>query len=200
MVLVCPMLRRAAERWPGCEIFFLTFRENCEALGLLGMVPEQNVFTIDTGGFFRFLSSTVAVLIRLRRVRLDASVDLEFFSRFSAILSFLSGARARVGFHRFHAEGLYRGDLLTHRVAYNPYLHTVKSFLSLVEALALDPNETPMVKVNLGGLPLPLPRFRHDAQVEKRVLEKLQLLRRENPQQCGEHIRDCQESRSASHH
>ena len=39
------------------------------------------------------------------------------------MLSYASGACRRVGFHRFNQEGLYVGDLLTHRVLYNAHIH-----------------------------------------------------------------------------
>ena len=41
---------------------------------------------------------------------IDTVIDLELFSRFTALLTGLSGADRRVGFHRFHNEGLYRGE------------------------------------------------------------------------------------------
>ena len=59
----------------------------------------------------------------MRALQLDAVLDLELFARVSAILAGLSGARIRVGFHRFTQEGLYRGDLMNRPVLYNPYQH-----------------------------------------------------------------------------
>jgi len=37
--------------------------------------------------------------------------------------------------HRFTAEAPYRGDLMTHRVLFNPQLHTTEMFQVMVEAL-----------------------------------------------------------------
>jgi hypothetical protein len=42
----------------------------------------------------------------------------------------------RAGFHARDGEGPYRGDLLTHRLRYNPHLHTSQTFRLLVEALS----------------------------------------------------------------
>jgi len=83
------------------------------------------------------------VLRRLRALRIDAAVDLEFFARSSAIFSYLSGARQRVGLHSYAGEGPSRGNLLTHRLLYNPYLHTSQLFLLLVEALDCAANRFP---------------------------------------------------------
>jgi len=44
-----------------------------------------------------------------------------------------------VGFHPFHNEGLYRGDFLTHKVAYNPHIHIAKNFVALAYAI-MDSN------------------------------------------------------------
>src|SRR5439155_11544098 len=83
----------------------------------------------------RTLVSAVKALWRLRRARIDAAIDLEFFARSSAALACLSGARRRVGYHAFAGEASYRGNLMTHRLSFNPYLHTSQAFRVMVEAL-----------------------------------------------------------------
>jgi ADP-heptose:LPS heptosyltransferase len=50
-------------------------------------------------------------------------------------MAFLSGARWRSGYHAFGGEASYRGDLMTHRVSFNPYLHTSQTFQILVDVL-----------------------------------------------------------------
>ncbi len=172
-VLLHPLLERARSRWPDCEVWLLTFEESREVVELLGAIPRERVLTISTRHPWSFVTSVLAALRRVRALAFDAVLDLEFFARFSAILAFLSGARARVGFHRFHTEGLYRGDLLTHRVAYNPYLHTAHAFLTLLEALAHDPTDAPMVKSEVASLPLPLPRFVPRASEAQAMRERL---------------------------
>jgi hypothetical protein len=71
---------------------------------------------------------------RCRR-RTSGSADLELFSRYTALMTGFSGGSRRIGFYRFHQEGLYRGEMLTHRVAYNPHIHIAKNFIALVDAL-----------------------------------------------------------------
>ena len=61
-----------------------------------------------------------------RRNAIDTVVDLELFSRFTGLLTGFCGADRRIGFYRYNNEGLYRGDMLTHRVAYNPHIHIQK--------------------------------------------------------------------------
>jgi ADP-heptose:LPS heptosyltransferase len=88
--------------------------------------------------------------MRIRRLHIDAAIDLEFFSRSSAALTFLSGAKSRVGFHTFFGDGPYRGDLMTHRLLYNPYIHTSQNFQLMVEALEQAPDKLPTFP---GGIP-----------------------------------------------
>ena len=40
---------------------------------------------------------------QVRKIGIDAVVDMEFLTRFSAILTFTTGAKSRVGFHTFSA-------------------------------------------------------------------------------------------------
>jgi ADP-heptose:LPS heptosyltransferase len=86
-------------------------------------------------------------------------VDMEFFARASAILSYLTGAARRVGLHRFTSEAPYRGDLMTHRVHYNPYLHTAKAYHLLVAALDAAPEDLPLVKLKVDRFEETAPTF-----------------------------------------
>src|ERR1700722_5236098 len=101
-----PSKRKARER-PGAELFFVIFAENAGALALTATIPAGNVFTIRTGSLWRLGMDTLAFLSWTRRSGIDCVVDFELFSRFSGLLAGLSGAARRVGFYRFHSEGLY---------------------------------------------------------------------------------------------
>ena len=142
-VLAHEAVRRAAERVGRQNVYFLCFEENRFVVDLIGLVPPENVLTVRTRSAWSMASSAVGALREIRRLRIDACVDMEFFARFSAAISFLTGARRRVGFHVYFGEGPYRGDLMTHRVLYNPHLHTSRTFTSLVMALDAEPAAFP---------------------------------------------------------
>ncbi len=144
-ILVDPAMRYHRER-AGGEVFFVIFQKNKPSLGLLGTVPEENIFTIRENNLFAFALDTLKFLFWTRAKRIDSIVDLELFSRFTALLTILSGAGRRVGFHGFHNEGLYRGSFLTHPVSYNPHLHMSLNFMSLVYALHAPAEEIPFTK------------------------------------------------------
>ncbi len=94
----------------------------------MDLVPYRNVFTVPTTSLRSMVIGTLNALRQIRRQRIDLAIDLEFFARFSAALTWLSGARWRVGMHAYHGEGPYRGDLFTHRVLYNPHIPRVRCF------------------------------------------------------------------------
>src|SRR6266566_2873633 len=88
-----------------------------------------------------------------------------------------TGAKSRVGFHTFFGDGPYRGDLMTHRILYNPHLHTSQMFEAMVEALTRDPAGFPTFDFT-PSVNQPLARFRPSLSD---VAEIDALLQRENP-------------------
>jgi ADP-heptose:LPS heptosyltransferase len=171
-VLALPALTRLRELFPGVRLHYLCFEENRSVLNLVPEIGWDGVHTIGTGSLPRFAADVLRVLWTLRKQNVDAAIDLECFSRASAILAYLSGARVRVGFHRFRAEGLNCGDLFTHRLSYSNHLHTSAAFLSLIEALAAPLGEVPLLKKRIEP-PCELPAFRPTESERQTVLARL---------------------------
>ena len=144
-ILADPAMRKI-QNAANAELYFVIFKSNVASLRLLNTVPENNVFTIREDNFLNLAIDSLRFLFWVRRRRIDTVVDLELFSRYSALLTGLSGAANRIGFHAFYNEGLYRGAMLTHRVAYNPHLHIAKNFIALVNAALADKAELPFSK------------------------------------------------------
>jgi len=144
-ILADPAMRKMRQAGH-TELYFLIFKSNAASLRLLNTIPEANIFTIRADGLLNLAVDSLRFLFQARRQEIDTVIDLELFSRYSALLAGLSGAVNRIGFHAFHNEGLYRGDLLTHRVAYNPHLHIAKNFIALVNTALADRKELPFSK------------------------------------------------------
>jgi len=144
-ILVDPAMRKLKKNIEG-ELYFVIFSKNKVSLQLLETVPEKNIFTIDEDGIFNIAKTSLEFLKWCREKEIDSVIDLELFSRFTALLTATCGAQNRVGFHAFHNEGLYRGDFLTHKVAYNPHQHITKNFIALVDALLSEKQELPFTK------------------------------------------------------
>src|SRR3984885_14928557 len=142
-VLAYHAIRRAIEMVGSENVYFLVFQENRFILDVMHLIPEENVITVGHKNFFDAGLQALFALRRIRELQVDAAIDLEFFSRSSAALTYLSGAGSRVGFHTFFGEGPYRGDLMTHRLLYNPYIHTSQNFQMMVEALDQVPRRLP---------------------------------------------------------
>ena len=146
-ILVDPAMRNAQAR--GAELFFLIFKSNRASLTLLNTVKPENIFTIDSSSLSGLIKDTIAFLLVARKHRIDTVIDLELFSRFTALLTGLCGARRRVGYHIFHGEGLWRGFMLTRKVHYNPHIHITKNFLSLIHAAFAKEIEVPFSKIQI---------------------------------------------------
>jgi len=135
MVLAGPMFQHLRDRHPGADIHILQLHRNQSVARLLGLVPDTHLHGIDDRSMLGLLRDLVLVLWRLRRLRLDAVIDCELFSRISALLTYGCGARLRAGFTPHTQEGLYRGSFFNAAIPYNPYRHISLQFIALVDAL-----------------------------------------------------------------
>src|SRR5438067_5168161 len=176
-VLAYPAIRRAIEMVGRENVYFVVFEDNRFILDAMDVIPEGNVITIATHSLFGFTLSTLRAVLRLRKIGIDTVIDMEFLTRFSAMLTFATGAKTRVGFHTFFGDGPYRGDLMTHRLLYNPHLHTSQMFEAMVEALTHDPAVLPTFDFTPSADEPPA-RFRPSLS---EVVEINALLERENP-------------------
>ncbi|SIN73546.1 ADP-heptose:LPS heptosyltransferase [Sulfurivirga caldicuralii] len=144
-ILADPAMRHARDAFDA-ELHFVIFAKNKPSLDLLNTIPQENIFTLREDSLFTLIWDALRFMRWCRQKRIDTTVDLELFSRASALLTGWSLARNRVGFHNFHGEGLWRGDLLTHRVLYNPHMHISKNFMALVYALEAKTPQVPYTK------------------------------------------------------
>ena len=163
-ILVDPAMRNAQAR--GAELFFLIFKSNRASLTLLNTVKPENIFTIDSSSLSGLIKDTLQFLILARKHRIDTVIDLELFSRFTALLTGLCGARRRVGYHIFHGEGLWRGFMLTRKVHYNPHIHITKNFLSLIHAAFANEIEVPFSKIHIAD---------SEVQLEQAIIDPVSL-------------------------
>ncbi len=177
-VVAYPALVRAAEKVGRENLFFVVFTQNRFIVDLLKIVPPENVIAIRTDHALQTLCDTVRAILRMRREKIDATVDCEFFARSTAMLSYLSGARIRVGFHAFFGEASYRGDLMTHRIIFNATLHASEIFHFLFDAIWCDQSKLPtcdLMRVKGGRLPDFQPEPETAARVDELLKSTLQV-------------------------
>ena len=176
-ILVDPAMRNAQAR--GAELFFLIFKSNRASLTLLNTVKSENIFTIDSSSLGGLIKDTLRFLIVARHHRIDTVIDLELFSRFTALLTGLCGARRRVGYHIFHGEGLWRGFMLTRKVHYNPHIHITKNFLSLIHAAFAKQIEVPFSKIQIPDSEIRLEQAVINPIALEKVRERIEKLAKE---------------------
>lgn len=134
LVLASPLFEQIRERHPGARIDFVTLKENAAILDLYPQVERR--WLPDLGaGIPAFLWQTLTVLRGIRRERYDLLLDLEFFTRFTAVFSLLAGARRT---HGYHAKGSGRGQLHDVQVPFNVYKHVTANFLALLRGTPLE--------------------------------------------------------------
>lgn len=144
LVLAEPMFRRIRERWPGAEVHAMVFARNRQMLDLLGVVEPSRVIAVRDRSIGTLVPDLLRAIARIRRERIDTVIDCELFARVSAIISGLSAATRRSGFHRATQEGLYRGSFMSAPVPYNPYRHLSHQLVALVDAI--DSEHAPVSK------------------------------------------------------
>jgi ADP-heptose:LPS heptosyltransferase len=161
-VLAREAIARATGRVGRDNLFFCVFDSNRAILDVLDVIPRENILSIRDRQFHTFAIDFLRALLVMRWRGVDTVIDMEFFSRASAIFAFLSGAATRVGMHRFTGELPDRGNLMTHRVQYSPHTHIAQQYVLLLEAAFLEPVDEPLLKIPLDQIappPPPCPRF-----------------------------------------
>ena len=176
MVVAYPALRKARELHPAATLHFLCFTQIRSSVEMLEIIPSENIITVDPHSGLSLARDTLRFLWRARRRRIDTVINLEAFVRYSSMLSYLSGAFRRVGFHRFNQEGLYAGDLLTHKVLHNAHIHAAHTFLDLVHALDSAPDQVPLVKRPRAMDCLEVPKISADPSATAGIWRKLRAI------------------------
>lgn len=105
IVMGAPWYRALRRRYPSAEIHFLTLDVNAQLADMLGCADSVIPLRVS-GGLGRFFLDLFAVLPGLRARNYDLLLDLEFLSRFSAVLTALVRPGCAAGF----SGGSWRGS------------------------------------------------------------------------------------------
>lgn len=130
--LLSPAVRVLRARHPRARLVLLTLAENGEFARGLAIFDEVLELDLCSGrrilGWTRLMTRLARLVAQLRSSRFDAVFDFEFFTRFSALLSLLTGARWTSG---FEAPQVWRGGFHTRAVPFNRYWHVARNFRAL---------------------------------------------------------------------
>ena len=174
-ILVDPAMQKLKKTFDA-KLFFVIFSKNKDSLLLLNTVPEENIFALREDNLLTLVIDVFRFLLWTRKHHIDTVIDLELFSRVTALLSAFSGATNRVGFHAFFNEGLYRGNMMTHNVAYNAHQHIAKNFVALVNALIVEDKQVPYAKTLVTDDEIKLNKAIIDKTTQLAVINKIKLM------------------------
>ena len=169
-------LKYVKSKLPECELHVLCLSTNKESWELLGLVSAQNVHGVEAKSPPRFLFSLLGTLGVLRRNRFDLVVDFDKFTRLSAIVSFLVGARQIASFYRYEYEGLYRGHLIDIPCAFNQNAHIAKNFLALCKSALAKEQHYPNYKGVIRSSEILLPPFKSDPDLARQMKERVKVI------------------------
>ncbi len=173
LVLSYSLFRKTRELYPESSLYFLTFEETRNAVDVLDFFSEENIITMPGKSIFKFLFSSVRAVRKLRKEKIDFVLDMELFSRFTALLSYIIGAKNRIGYHKQTNEGLYRGNFLTHKVPFNPHIHIAYNMLNLVYALNCPVDNIPLTKFPYTKQDILIPKIEMSSKGKEAILSKL---------------------------
>jgi len=133
ILLSSNLVRSIKSKYPNTKIVFLTFKENAKLLNLLGTVDEIRV--IDTSNPIKLIGSVFSNLFYFSFHKPDVTLDLEFLSKFSTMMAYLSGAKWRVG---FYLNEFWRHPLINVPVYFNYTKHILDIYSLCAAAIGID--------------------------------------------------------------
>jgi len=139
-----PLLRALRQQYPQARLVFVTFKENEQLVRKLDICTDLR--TIRTSSPVNFLSDVLREVVWMYRQRVEAVIDLEFFSKFSTLLSFFTRARIRVG---FHLNDFWRHSLITHPIYFNYYRHITDVYRQAGRELGVEIADSQLSRIEI---------------------------------------------------
>ena len=133
ITLASSLLKGIKKTYPDAALIFLTFKNNANLLQRLNICDK--IITVDPTNLFSFIFSSISSLIYFSFNRPDVCFDLEFYSKFSTIMSFLSGARWRAG---FYLPQFWRSSLVNVPIHFNHTKHILEIYSMFGHAIGVD--------------------------------------------------------------
>lgn len=128
-----PLIKGLKNHYPNAKIIFMTLEEQQDVVKACNLADEILIIRLNT--IFTFTKDVITNLFYLLRRNVDISIDLEFFSKFSMIISFLSGANIRVGLYQ---KKIRPGGIMTHNIYYNHYKHITDIYFAFNTVLGIS--------------------------------------------------------------
>jgi lipopolysaccharide heptosyltransferase II len=126
--LLTPSVRCLRERHGGAALELLTLKQNAAYAEGLGVFDQVHTLDLERASWPRLALRILRLMYAARKARFAAAYDFEFFTRFSAVVTLMTGAPIS---HGFDAPSVWRGGFHTVRVPFNRYWHVARNFRNL---------------------------------------------------------------------
>ena len=73
-ILSYPAIKIAHENYPRAELFFCIFKEKSEAVKMLGLIREENIFTLRSDNFWFLFIDSVKSIVWMRSRNIDTII------------------------------------------------------------------------------------------------------------------------------
>ncbi len=133
ITLTSALISNIRQTYKDSRIIFLTFKDNLPIFEVLSLADE--ILIIDTQNPFILLSSIWQTIFYCHRQKIDIVMDIEFYSKFSTIMSFLSGAPLRMG---FYLARFWRDSLVNVPIYFNYSRHILEIYGMFASALLIE--------------------------------------------------------------
>jgi len=134
-----PLLLALRQKYPDAKIVFVSAQSNKSFLETLPMIDE--LVLLDETSIFKLLYSFPIFIWSLIRLRIGVFIDLEIYAHLSGLITTLSTAKNRLGYHM--QSGKYRHGIYTHLMYFNPKAPMSQVYLQMARLLHCE-------KPNLG--------------------------------------------------
>ena len=122
--------------FPDCNIHYLTSVKNKKIFDIIKDI--DNVLTIDDSGIISMALSTLKLVVQLLKIKVDAFIDLEVYSRYSSCIALMSCARNRYGFFRHDIH--WHIGIYTHMLYFNSQKNITDIYLQISNYLTNSNN------------------------------------------------------------
>ncbi len=133
ITLASALISNIRKTYKDSKIIFLTFKDNVPILEILSLADE--ILVIDTKNPFILLGSIWRTIFYCHSQKIDIAMDIEFYSKFSTIMSFLSGAPLRMG---FYLARFWRDSLVNVPIYFNYSRHILEIYGMFAGALLIE--------------------------------------------------------------
>jgi len=142
LIMAMPAVRAIKEKFPEAKIDFLTLKQNKGILDNLDFIDNVMYFEIEN--LTKFPLDFLKLAHHFRKQNIDMVIDLEQFSRASAIFTYLTGAPVRVGYRTWKQS---KHHIYTKTIRYNNHQHTVLTFYNIAEALGAKKKKPSLIRI-----------------------------------------------------